>query len=79
MMASVDTHTLADRIEALAADERAILEVVLSRMEAGRGDYGPWNVSDGRDYASEALQEVIDALHYSAAQLVRLEREGSHE
>ena len=63
--------TLAQRIEALQADERAIVEKLLDRIEQGREVYGPWKVDDGRDYRAEALAEVIDALHYCAAALVK--------
>lgn len=63
--------TIAERIEALQADERAIVEKLLDRIEQGREVYGPWKVDDGRDYQSEALAEVIDALHYCAAVLVK--------
>ena len=62
---------IAERIEALQADERAIVEVLLNRMEQGCEVYGPWRVDDGRDYPAEALAEVIDALHYCAAALVK--------
>ena len=62
---------LTERIEALQADERAIVEKLLDRIEQGREVYGPWKVDDGRDYQAEALDEVIDALHYCAAALVK--------
>ena len=39
--------------------------------------YGCWQVSDGRDYHTEALEEVLDALNYCAAELVRLGRGAS--
>jgi hypothetical protein len=65
------TASIAARIEALEADERAIVEKLLDRIEQGRRVYGPWRVDDGRDYPAEALDEVIDALHYCAASLLR--------
>lgn len=66
--------SLAERIESLPADERLILESLLSRIELGRRLYGPWNIDDGRDYPSEILAEIIDSLHYSAAELIRRQR-----
>ncbi len=72
MMAS--PADLANRIAALPDDERAILETLLDRIEEGRQRYGVWNVNDGREYPAETLDEVIDALHYCAAGLVRLGR-----
>jgi hypothetical protein len=65
---------LALRIDRLADDERAILEMILSRIEQGRCAYGRWNVEDGRDNPRETLMEVLDALNYCAAELVRLGR-----
>ena len=58
----------------LQGDERAIAEAALCRLDQGRSTYGPWKVDDGRDYPREAMAEVIDALHYCAAELVRLRR-----
>ena len=66
--------TLAERIERLPADERAILDILLDRLEQGRADYGPWQVDDGRDNVAEAFDEILDAMHYTAAGLVRLKR-----
>ena len=61
-------------LKGLQGDERAIAEVALSRLDQGRPVYGPWKIDDGRDYPREAMAEVIDALHYCAAELVRLRR-----
>jgi DNA polymerase-3 subunit epsilon len=65
---------LGGRLTSLAADERQICETLLSRLEQGRKQYGPWRVDDGRDYPSEAYAEVLDGLHYIAAELVRRRR-----
>ena len=69
-------QTLAERIESLPTDERAILESLLGRLELGRRIYGPWVIDDGRDYPTEAFAEIIDCLHYCAAALLRLQRRG---
>ena len=42
-------QTLESRIEALQEDEKAIIEVLLDRIEHGRKEYGPWKVNDGRN------------------------------
>lgn len=65
---------IAERIESLPADEKRIMLTLLSRMERGRKTYGPWRLNDGRNFPREALHEVLDALHYSAAELARLTR-----
>jgi hypothetical protein len=57
-------------------DEQKIVATIVSRIAAGRGTYGPWHVTDGRNHPREALAEVMDALNYCAAELVRLGREG---
>jgi DNA polymerase III subunit epsilon len=61
-------------LAALEGDERAILRTLLGRMHAGREDYGPWRTDDDRSYPREALLEVLDALNYCAAELVRIGR-----
>jgi hypothetical protein len=68
------SELLARRIDALAGDERLILEALVSRIELGASEYGPWHIDDGRDYPKEAFAEVIDGLHYCAAELVRRRR-----
>jgi hypothetical protein len=70
---SRDVYLLA-RIRSLVADERSLVEAIVARLDAGRQDYGPWRTDDGRDYPREALAEVLDALNYCAAELVRLRR-----
>ncbi|HMA95982.1 MAG TPA: hypothetical protein VKP30_25020, partial [Polyangiaceae bacterium] len=65
-------RSLVERISYLPIDERAIVETLLTRMELGRRLYGPWIIDgDNRDYPVEALAEVIDSLHYCAAELIR--------
>ncbi len=64
-------------ITGLPADERQICDALLGRLEQGRRQYGPWRVDDGRDYPSEAYAEVLDGLHYTAAELVRRRRRES--
>ena len=65
---------LAQRIAGLPPDELAIVEALLDRIEQGREEYGPWKVNDERDYPQEAFDEVIDALHYCAAALLKKTR-----
>jgi len=65
---------LGGRLSKLAGDERQIFEALLSRLDQGRKAYGPWCVDDGRDYPSEAYAEVLDGLHYVAAELVKQRR-----
>jgi len=72
----MDVEMLAEHVARLPSDERAILDVLLDRLEQGRDEYGSWRVDDGRDNAAEAFDEILDAMHYAAAGLVRLQRGG---
>ena len=56
-------------------DECEIIAMLKSRLDAGRKQYGPWKISDDRDYSAEALEEVLDALHYVAAGLLRFKND----
>ncbi len=71
---SKTSKPLARIIETLPTDEKAIITALLDRLQLGRKTYGSWRVDDGRDYRQEALLEVLDSLHYCAAELVRLSR-----
>jgi DNA polymerase-3 subunit epsilon len=71
MRALAARYATGDRVQRLGDDEQEILGVLLSRLELGRRQYGPWSVHDGRDYPAEAYEEVLDGLHYCAAELVR--------
>jgi len=65
---------LLQRVRALESDERSIVSSIVERIHDGRTAYGAWRTNDGRDYPGEALAEVIDALNYCAAELVRMGR-----
>lgn len=60
----------------LKEDEKKIMDLLLARISAGRKVYGPWKIEkDKRDYIEEILMEVLDAMHYCAAQLLKLKGE----
>ncbi|MBC7174050.1 MAG: hypothetical protein H5U40_16530, partial [Polyangiaceae bacterium] len=71
----VERMRAGDLITRLPADERQICDALLGRLAQGRRQYGPWRLDDGRDYPSEAYSEVLDGLHYAAAELVRRRRQ----
>ncbi len=73
---TVQRHQRHAQDAGLSTDERAIVELLRQRLDDGRRQYGPWRVDDGRDNPREALAEVVDALHYCAAELVRLTKGG---
>ena len=70
----LERMVLGGRLVRLPGDEREIMDALSERLNAGRQAYGPWHVNDGRDYPAEAFAEVLDALHYTAAALVRHRR-----
>jgi hypothetical protein len=63
-------------LRALGEDERMILETIVRRVGTGRASYGEWRVDDGRKYPREALEELMDAMAYISAELVRLGKRG---
>ncbi len=64
-----------ENVDRLSGNEKAILDMSFQRILLGQHSYGPWYVHDGRDYPQEALEEVIDALHYCAAGLVKIKQQ----
>lgn len=67
------TNGMTMRASALQGDEHAIAELLLSRLDIGRATHGPWHVDDDHHYLRGALLHIIDGLHASAAELVRLD------
>ena len=50
-----------------------ILDLIQERLELGAKKYGKPNmVSDGRDFVKESLEEILDAMVYTAGQIIRL-------
>jgi len=76
---SLNPADLAQRINQMPPDEQAIVQTLVDRLDTGRQSYGPWRLGDGRQYQAEALEEVLDAPHYVAAQLVRMTRQAPVE
>lgn len=70
----LDRSQAGGRLTSLPDDERDIADTLLERLEEGRAQYGEWDVLDGRDYVSEAYEEILDGLHYIAAALVKRRR-----
>lgn len=61
----------------LGLDELAAIELVIAGVVRGRQVYGELCInSDARDFAAETREELRDALVYSAAALLRLNRGG---
>lgn len=59
----------------LNRDELAVVLEVAEGLVRGRDVYGPMTLSgDGRDYVTEAGEELRDALVYLSAQRIKLRR-----
>lgn len=59
----------------MSPDERALLDLIGERIEQGRATYGPLYLdSDDRDFETEALEEILDAVVYLAAAILKLRR-----
>ncbi len=55
------------RLGSLNADELEAFDVLLAKLEQGKRDHGPLNLSaDGRDFIEEGRQELRDWLWYAA-------------
>lgn len=58
-------------IETLDGDELEILHSLATRLARGRELYGEWKLrEDDRNYPTEMLEELLDALHYGTAWLL---------
>lgn len=59
----------------LNTDERAVVEMQVDRMLAGKTVYGNLNVdTDARDFELEMLQEILDGMHYTCMRILQLMR-----
>jgi hypothetical protein len=61
---------VAQRFESLPPIERSIASKIIARLEMGLKQYGEFPATDKRDFAAEALDEVLDAQIYSARALL---------
>ena len=51
-----------------------ILELIEERLDKGRKKYGHENVeTDGRNFVTEALEEILDCNVYVAAKLIEIQ------
>lgn len=67
---------MGERIDALGPDHVEIFELLIAKAERGSDAYGLLHVSgDPRDFEAEARDELLDAVHYLGAAIVRLKRE----
>lgn len=72
------TRSLAEQQSALASysdDERASLDVLMRKFEAGKAKYGPLSIDlDKRNFIDEATEELSDLALYLIFHVVRMRR-----
>lgn len=63
--------SLERRLGACSLDELRVLDVVLTRMEMGRDQYGPLDLAVVRDWELEEAHEHVDGMFYRACAIIR--------
>jgi len=55
--------------------KKEIMNRIDKRFEIGKKEYGHGvNVDDGHDWVDEAMEEILDAMIYSASKIIQLKR-----
>ena len=73
---AVTAAELAARILALGTDQRAALLELVAKAERGRQKYGVLQLdNDTRNFADEAVAELLDCCWYLSMECARLRRE----
>lgn len=61
-------------------NNKEIVALIESRLEKGKREYNQEvDVFDGRDWITEALEEILDACVYLSSQLLLIKKRGSDE
>ena len=61
-------------------NNKEIVALIESRLEKGKREYNQEvYVFDGRDWITEALEELLDACVYLSSQLLLIKKRGSDE
>ncbi len=63
-------RNISARTHQCSLDELRVLDVVLTRLELGRDQYGPLDLSQPRDWKLERAEEIVDAEFYRACDLL---------
>ena len=58
-------------LRSLGDIEIEILDEIVTRLAMGQRQYGAFQRDDSRDWRKETLAEVLDAMVYSARELVK--------
>ena len=61
-------------------NNKEIVALIESRLEKGKREYNQEvDVFDGRDWITEALEEILDGCVYLSSQLLLIKKRGSDE
>ncbi len=61
-------------------NNKEIVTLIEERLEKGKREYNQEvDVFDGREWITEALEEVLDACVYLSAQLLLIKKKGKNE
>tara|TARA_B100000519_G_C13885877_1_gene270485 strand:+ start:176 stop:373 length:198 start_codon:yes stop_codon:yes gene_type:complete len=61
-------------------NNKEIVALIENRLEKGKREYNQEvDVFDGRDWITEALEELLDACVYLSSQLLLIKKRGSDE
>ena len=61
-------------------NNKEIVALIENRLEKGKREYNQEvDVVDGRDWITEALEEILDACVYLSSQLLLIKKRGSDE
>ncbi len=63
-------RNLTARLHACSHDELRVIDVILTRLEGGREQYGELDLSKPRDWRRERAEEIIDAAFYEACEVL---------
>ncbi len=64
-------RTIGINLHSLGEIELEILALIAGRLNMGQKQYGAFQRDDSRDWRKETLAEVLDAMVYSARELVK--------
>lgn len=71
--------SVARRLAIASPDEVRVVDRILTRLEFGREEYGPLDLTKPREWRRELREELLDALVYDAGEEIALEDRSREE
>jgi hypothetical protein len=64
----------------MEGNNREIVSLIEERLEKGKREYNQEvDVFDGREWVTEALEEILDACVYLSAEILKIKKRGENE